>query len=61
MNEEQKKESINICKDIFIDFIIGCILINWFLAISLFFYEFLIVPTSNNPLFQLQNKVCQIL
>ncbi len=51
MNKEPKEESINICKDLFIDFIIAYILINWLLAILLFFYEFLIVPTSNNPLF----------
>ncbi len=47
MNEKLKEKLIDIFANIFAYSIIGYILINWFLAILLFFYEFFIGPISN--------------
>jgi hypothetical protein len=57
MNKEPKEESINIFKDIFIDFIVGYILINWILAFLLFCYEFIVGPMFN-ALSPGNNSVC---
>ncbi len=47
MNEKLKEKLIDIFANIFAYSIIGYILISWFFAILLFFYEFIIGPISN--------------
>ena len=47
MNEKLKEKLFDIFVNIFAYFITGYILISWFFAILLFFYEFFIGPTSN--------------
>jgi hypothetical protein len=57
MNKEPKEESINIFKDIFIDFIVGYILLSWISAFLLSCYEFIVGPMFN-ALSPGNNSVC---